>query len=292
MEKAANKNKVRYDVRAHAADLEPGDRCLVRKVGHQLRTKVDDRWEPDIYKVLSRKEELPVYTMQREDGCGPVRTLHRNLLLPIGALDWPETTGCAPTKSEKTHPTKTLETVQKQVLEEDSDQDQETTFLVRITQGVDPRLDVSAAEFVPEEPAEILGPVIQVPEKGPEEEREDEPEVGELGTTVGEGQETSSEETSSDDQEDASSEESGTNEETETEEDSPVGPPPLRRSTRRRRPVQKLNLCHRVGLERLVNCRLSEVVTQSLVTLQDISVSDSVAREIEDALRAVIFLCS
>ena len=87
MEKTALKNKARFDAGAYAADLEVGDRVLVRKMGPQIKSKVDDRWEENIYRVIAKKEGVPVYTVKPEVGDGPIRTLHRNLLLPIGWLD-------------------------------------------------------------------------------------------------------------------------------------------------------------------------------------------------------------
>ena len=46
---SASQNKRRYDVGAKAAELELGDRVLVRKMGPCIKSKVDDRWEPDVY---------------------------------------------------------------------------------------------------------------------------------------------------------------------------------------------------------------------------------------------------
>ena len=86
MEKRAKQNKLRYDASAHAADLEPGDRVLVKKLGARVASKVADRWERDVYVVLKRREGLPVYTVKPEKSDGPIRTLHRNVLLPIGML--------------------------------------------------------------------------------------------------------------------------------------------------------------------------------------------------------------
>lgn len=87
MKKQSAKNKARYDVSAHAAELEPGDRVLVRKLGPRLTSKVADKWEKEIYVVVEKSSDLPVYTVQSEGGNGPKRTLHRNYLLPIGMLD-------------------------------------------------------------------------------------------------------------------------------------------------------------------------------------------------------------
>ena len=86
MEKCAGKNKIRYDASAYAADLEIGDKVLVKNVGHRLTSKIGDKWENGVYTVVRKAEDLPVYTVQLETGKGPLRTLHRNMLLPLGAL--------------------------------------------------------------------------------------------------------------------------------------------------------------------------------------------------------------
>jgi hypothetical protein len=45
-----------------------------------------DRWEDDVYEVLEKpNSDMPVYVVRRLDGQGLKRTLHRNLLLPLGA---------------------------------------------------------------------------------------------------------------------------------------------------------------------------------------------------------------
>ena len=63
---------------------------LVKNVGLKGPHKLADRWKPDPYIVLGRKDEsLPVYNVQPEEG-GRISTLHRNLLLPIGRSDTPE----------------------------------------------------------------------------------------------------------------------------------------------------------------------------------------------------------
>lgn len=51
--------------------------------------KLDNFWEDEIYMVLVKpNEDIPVYIVQREDGKGRKRTLHRNLLLacPLSGL--------------------------------------------------------------------------------------------------------------------------------------------------------------------------------------------------------------
>lgn len=45
-----------------------------------------DKWESDVHVVVKRAGDLPVYTVKPEGRDGPLRTLHRDLLLPCGFL--------------------------------------------------------------------------------------------------------------------------------------------------------------------------------------------------------------
>ena len=90
MEKASAKNKVRYDAAAKASDLCVGDRVLVRRLGLRRTGKLSDKWEDTIHVVIARRDNMPVYTVQDEDKLGPLRTLHRNYLLPLGFVSQPE----------------------------------------------------------------------------------------------------------------------------------------------------------------------------------------------------------
>lgn len=48
---------------------------------------MEDKWEKDIYVVVKRAGDLPVYMVRPEtDSSGKTRTLHRDLLLPCGFL--------------------------------------------------------------------------------------------------------------------------------------------------------------------------------------------------------------
>uniref|UniRef100_A0A1A8F2I7 Gypsy retrotransposon integrase-like protein 1 n=2 Tax=Nothobranchius korthausae TaxID=1143690 RepID=A0A1A8F2I7_9TELE len=95
-QKMAEKNKMRYDTRVKPSRLGPGDRVLVRAVRLRGKHKLADRWETDIYVVLHQAGDLPVYTIKPEAKEGPVRTVHRDLLLPCGFL--------APVKEELVQP--------------------------------------------------------------------------------------------------------------------------------------------------------------------------------------------
>ena len=85
--KAQTKQKEGYDLRTRGAIIESGDRVLVRIVAFDNKHKISDRWENDTYIVLKKPNlDIPVYTVQKENGQGRIRTLHRNLLLPVGYI--------------------------------------------------------------------------------------------------------------------------------------------------------------------------------------------------------------
>ncbi|XP_076745452.1 retrovirus-related Pol polyprotein from transposon opus [Maylandia zebra] len=84
--KMAHKNKMRFDRHVTASDLEAGDRVLVRNVRIRGKHKISDKWEHTVHVVVRRAGNLPVYTVKPENKDGPLRTLHRDLLLPCGYL--------------------------------------------------------------------------------------------------------------------------------------------------------------------------------------------------------------
>jgi hypothetical protein len=78
--------KENYDIKCRAASLNPGDRVLVKITAYDGKHKIADKWENDAYEVIKQPvPDIPVYVVRRENS-GHVRTLHRNLLLPIGSL--------------------------------------------------------------------------------------------------------------------------------------------------------------------------------------------------------------
>lgn len=85
-EKVMGRNKQRFDKNIKASELSVGDRVLVRNVRIRGKHKLADRWEPDVYLILKRAGTLPVYTVKPENKDRPIRTLHRDLLLPCGYL--------------------------------------------------------------------------------------------------------------------------------------------------------------------------------------------------------------
>ncbi len=75
-----------YDRKMRGFTLSPGDRVLVREVGHKGPHKLANRWSSGVYLVTDQPDKnTPVYRVKPEHGKG-VRTLHRNMLLPVGFL--------------------------------------------------------------------------------------------------------------------------------------------------------------------------------------------------------------
>ena len=63
--------------------MQEKDLVLVKIVAHKGRHKLQDKWEPEEYVVVEQPiAGTPVYRVQPVQG--KYRTLHRNLLLPLG----------------------------------------------------------------------------------------------------------------------------------------------------------------------------------------------------------------
>ena len=80
----ANKYKTSYDKSIKGPQLQEKDLVLVKIVAHKGRHKLQVKWEPEEYVVVEQPiAGTPVYRVQPVTG-GNIRTLHRNLLLPLG----------------------------------------------------------------------------------------------------------------------------------------------------------------------------------------------------------------
>ena len=83
-DKESSRQKALFDKRSKDLRLEPDDLCLVKKTAWKARHKIQNRWEDDLYVILSQtNEDIPVYTIRNTD-TSVEKTLHRNLLLPLG----------------------------------------------------------------------------------------------------------------------------------------------------------------------------------------------------------------
>lgn len=61
--KSAERNKMQFDQHVKPSMLEKGDRVLIWNVRLHGKHKLEDKWEKDIYIVVSRAGDLPVYTV-------------------------------------------------------------------------------------------------------------------------------------------------------------------------------------------------------------------------------------
>jgi len=78
---AQQKQKYQYDRKQRGAVVFSGDRVLVKIVAFDGKHKISDKWETDVYIVRGQpNQEVPVYVVEKENGEGSTRTLHRNLL--------------------------------------------------------------------------------------------------------------------------------------------------------------------------------------------------------------------
>ena len=86
----AQKYKTNYDKSVKGSQLQVNDLVLVKIVAHRARHKIQDRWASEKYIVLEQPiPGTPVYRFRSVTGT-KVRTLHRNLLLPLGVKYQPD----------------------------------------------------------------------------------------------------------------------------------------------------------------------------------------------------------
>ena len=86
--KSQDRQKQNYDTKVKGATLQPYDRVLVKIVAFDGRHKIADKWEEDIYVIVSQPNpDIPVFKVRKENGTGRDRVLHRNLLLPVGSVE-------------------------------------------------------------------------------------------------------------------------------------------------------------------------------------------------------------
>ena len=86
----AQKYKTSYDKSVKGPQLQVNDLVLVKIVAHKARHKIHDKWESEEYIVLEQPiPGTPVYRVRPVTGT-KIRTLHRNLLLPLGVKYQPD----------------------------------------------------------------------------------------------------------------------------------------------------------------------------------------------------------
>ena len=87
IEKAAEYNKDYYNKKARCVEIEIGDQVLVRNIREKGGTgKLRNHWESNIFKVVDKKADCPVYTVENIKMAKDRRILHRNLLFRCNDL--------------------------------------------------------------------------------------------------------------------------------------------------------------------------------------------------------------
>ena len=79
-----------YAKKVGGATLQPGDQVLLRHIVLQGKNKLADRWQEEVYVVTAQPNaSILVFSVRRLDGHGKVKTVHRNLLLPVRSVPAP-----------------------------------------------------------------------------------------------------------------------------------------------------------------------------------------------------------
>lgn len=82
-DRRGSRNKKNFDLKVRVQDLQPGDRVLLRNLGISGKHKLADRWKSQPFVICKRLPGLPVYDIRLEGSSGPIKTWHRNHLLPL-----------------------------------------------------------------------------------------------------------------------------------------------------------------------------------------------------------------
>ena len=87
IEKSANYNKRYYDRKVQGNELKVKDQVLVKNVREKGGTgKLRSHWERNVFRIVEKKDELPVYVIENVNNKKDIRTVHRNLLMECNEL--------------------------------------------------------------------------------------------------------------------------------------------------------------------------------------------------------------
>lgn len=77
-EEARTKQRETYNTKVRGGIVRVGHRVLVKIVSLDGKHKLADKWEQEPYTVIAQpNEDIPVFTVRKENGEGRTRTLHR-----------------------------------------------------------------------------------------------------------------------------------------------------------------------------------------------------------------------
>jgi len=177
-DEARDKQKKYYDKHRSITTnkLDVGDRVLVKQTAFQGKHKLANKWENSPYVIVKQPNaDIPVFLVRKEDGTGE-KLLHRNLLLPIGALpiqcDEPKKTEKKSGSRERKEISVVEPTSQRPEEGNDSDETDEEEYEAEEEQ---PEEEQAEEEQPEEEQAEEEQPEEeQAEEEQPEEEQTEE----------------------------------------------------------------------------------------------------------------------
>ncbi|KAJ8356812.1 hypothetical protein SKAU_G00196060 [Synaphobranchus kaupii] len=163
---------------------------VARNVRIRGKHKLADKWEQDVHVVVQRAGDLPVYTVRPETKEGPLRTLHRDLLLPCGFL--PVTKEPEPVKPKVVNRPRTRQNPGGETPEEaESDSDYEddfphywytdpsgwkTTRGTAVREHSMPRVPLNVTETLKVIDLPVDAPATPIADNAPEEDNYSEPE--------------------------------------------------------------------------------------------------------------------
>ena len=76
-----------YDSNVRESIVEVGDRVLIRNVGLKGKNKLADKRARDTYNLINQiNSDILVFKVKKESGNEKIKTLHRNMLLPISFI--------------------------------------------------------------------------------------------------------------------------------------------------------------------------------------------------------------
>jgi transposase InsO family protein len=160
---SSRRYKKYYDRKVKGRDLEIGDLVLVRNVALVGKSKLVDKWNSDIFTVVSQPNPtIPVFRIRSEKS-SKEKLLHRNLLLPLQLPRWDK-----PVPRRRTRVVR--ERKEERVTQEESEVDPEEN-LDDVIMSIEPRRSPRLQTPVPE-PLSSSTPGVP--------SREDEPDTIEI----------------------------------------------------------------------------------------------------------------
>ena len=81
IKKSSGYNKLYYDKKVRQTEIVPGDKVLIRNLKERGGTgKLASYWERNIFEVVEKEKDLPVYKLKNLNKSSDRRVIHHNLL--------------------------------------------------------------------------------------------------------------------------------------------------------------------------------------------------------------------